>query len=110
MLITTHQYLIKHPIDFTAERLILGTIHPHFHKKFELQFFYGNERSLWKVFYEAFPDDLRDPGSLTNIQAFLKKRKMTVSDTSISCRRLSPTALDEDLEIIKDNKEVLIEA
>jgi len=110
MLITTHQYLDKYPVPSKAKKLILGTIHPHFHDEFRLPFFYGNEVSLWKIFGQAFPSELSDPLSLDSITKFLDERDLALSDTIISCRRLSPTALDKDLEIISDNKERLFKA
>ncbi|WP_448104061.1 hypothetical protein [Pedobacter panaciterrae] len=108
-MITNHQYLFKFPIDPSAEKLILGTIHPHNHEKFLMQFFYGNELSLWKIFHNAFPSELPDPGNLRSVLVFLKNRKLTVSDTIISCKRLNPTALDEDLIPIKLNGKALKE-
>lgn len=109
-LITKHQYLDRYPIDPTAERLILGTIHPHHHEKFLMPFFYGNELSIWKIFHAAFPEELSEPSDVGSVLAFLKKRKLTVSDTIISCERMNPTALDEDLKPILFNKTGLMES
>lgn len=107
-MITNHQYLKIHPIDHRAERLILGTIHPHIHDNFLIPFYYGNELSIWKIFHAAFPDELSDPRNLKSVKSFLKGRKLTVSDTIISCERINPTALDQDLKPIKLHKEELI--
>ncbi|WP_345954668.1 hypothetical protein [Mucilaginibacter sp. PAMB04168] len=108
MLITTHQYLDKYPVPPNSKILILGTIHPHFHEEFKVPFFYGNEISIWKIFSEAFPGELTDPANLDHITRFLGNRELAISDTIISCKRLSPTALDKDLEIIEDNRKSLL--
>lgn len=110
MLITTHQYLDKYPILPNSKMLILGTIHPHFHEEFKVPFFYGNEISIWDIFSQAFPGELTDPTKLDHITTFLKNRELAISDTIISCKRLSPTALDKDLEIIEDNRKSLLKA
>lgn len=109
-MITEHQYLDKHPIDPNATRLILGTIHPHRHEEFKMQFFYGNELSIWKILHQIFPEELLEPGQLDSVKKFLEKRLLTVSDTIISCERIHPTALDKDLRVIKENREVLLAA
>jgi G:T/U-mismatch repair DNA glycosylase len=109
-MITHHQYLIKYPVDPKATKLILGTIHPHYHEQFELQFFYGNELSLWNIFHQAFPDELPNPQSLEDVLKFLKNRKIAVSDTILQCERVNPTALDEDLRVIVHNDKILKDA
>ena len=109
MLITNHKFLAKYPIDRTATKLLLGTIHPHFHEHFEMQFFYGNELTLWKIFQKAFPDDLKHPGNVNCVLSFLKNKKLAVSDTILQCERINPTALDKDLKIKKYNDFDLLE-
>jgi len=94
---TTHQYLAQYPIDPTSEKLIVGTIHPHDHANFRVPFFYGNECSLWKILHTAFPDELVDPFNLASILAFLRGRKIAMSDMIRECERTTPAALDEDL-------------
>jgi len=74
-----------------------------------MQFFYGNELSIWKIFHAAFPGELTDPGDLNAVQAFLKGRKLAVSDTIIRCERLNATALDKDLKPVLLHKTELIE-
>lgn len=108
-MITTHQYLDKYPISADSEKLIVGTIHPHDHNKFELPFFYGNVSSIWTILSEAFPAELAKPLTLNGILAFLKKKKISVSDTVRKCRRESPTALDKDLIPIELNTQILNE-
>jgi G:T/U-mismatch repair DNA glycosylase len=108
-MITTHQYLDKYPISEDSEKLIVGTIHPHDHNKFEIPFFYGNVSSIWTILSEAFPAELAKPLTLNGILAFLKKKKISVSDTVRKCRRESPTALDKDLIPIELNTQILNE-
>jgi hypothetical protein len=43
---TRHQYIDLYPIDPGARAIIIGTIHPHNHKDFVMQFFYGSRCSL----------------------------------------------------------------
>lgn len=102
-MITQHKFLAQYPISKDSTSLILGTIHPHFTDQFRVDFFYGNESSLWKILAKAFPGELEDPYSLESIKAFLNQRKCSVSDTIITCERSSPTALDEDLIPIELN-------
>jgi|SRR6185437_1732268 len=108
LLVTSHRYIEKYPIDRNAKKLILGTIHPHFHKEFEMDFFYGNELSIWRILHENFPTELRDPSSVVDVINFLKQRQIAISDTVLKCERLSPTALDKDLKILKYNSERLV--
>lgn len=104
---TTHQYLKKYPISPESEKLIVGTIHPHDHEKFEIPFFYGNMSTIWKILNVAFPNELGEPLSLEGITKFLKKRKISVSDTVQECQRQASTANDSDLTGIKLNHEIL---
>jgi len=96
-MITTHQFLPLYPIDPTSRKLIVGTIHPHDHGNFRVPFFYGNRGSIWSILHEAFPKELPDPFSRDAILAFLKDRKISMSDVVVECRRKTPTALDSDL-------------
>ncbi|HEY6899789.1 MAG TPA: hypothetical protein VI233_04070 [Puia sp.] len=100
---TTHQFLPLYPIDPHSRKLIVGTIHPHDHSGFKIPFFYGNRGSIWTILHEAFPAELSDPFCLDAIQAFLKNRKIAMSDTILECRRKAPTALDSDLIPIRLN-------
>lgn len=108
-MITNHQYLSKHPIDKEAKKLILGTIHPHNHENFLMDFFYGNELSIWKIFNRAFPQQLKDPSDLKSVLKFLKTKRLALSDTIMSCERSSPTALDNHLIPIELNRVSLLE-
>jgi G:T/U-mismatch repair DNA glycosylase len=105
--ITQHQYLSKYPIDPASERLILGTIHPHDHAAFTVQFFYGNMLSIWKILNQAYDNAMGPTITLDSIKAFLAKEKIAVSDTIVCCRRIHPTALDKDLEPVKLNKNLI---
>lgn len=106
-MITTHQFVPDYPILPDSRKLILGTIHPHDHENFLLNFFYGNEGSLWKILSEAFPQDLKSPSSLPEIISFLRKHKIAISDTILQCARKNPTALDSDLIPIKLNFDLI---
>lgn len=103
---TTHQYIDKYPISADSEKLIVGTIHPHNHENFDIQFFYGNVTSLWTILSEAFPNDLGKPLTLDGILKFLKTKRISVSDTIRKCERKSPTALDKDLIPIELNEQI----
>jgi hypothetical protein len=103
---TTHQFLDKYPISRDSEKLIVGTIHPHDHENFSIPFFYGNMTSIWMLLSEAFPNDLKQPLTLDGILAFLKNKKISISDTIRECDRKNPTALDKDLIPIKLNKQI----
>jgi len=104
---TTHQYLGQYPINPSSERLIVGTIHPHDHANFKVPFFYGNESSLWKILHVAFPEELADPFNLESILAFLRGRKIAMSDMIRVCERTTPAALDEDLIPTRLNYELV---
>lgn len=107
MMITEHVYLDKYPILPESKRLIVGTIHPHDPDRFEVPFFYGNVNSLWNILSDAFPDDLRKPVTLEGILGFLRKHRISVSDTIRKCRRLSSSALDEDLVPLELNHSLM---
>lgn len=106
-MITQHQYLDKYPIAKDSEKLIVGTIHPHDHAKFIIPFFYGNVASLWSILSDAFPDDLKQPLTLDGILEFLFKKKISISDTIVRCKRISPTALDSHLIPIELNHKII---
>lgn len=107
MITTTHQYLDKYPISSDSEKLIVGTIHPHDHENFAIQFFYGNVMSLWTIFSEAFPDDLKQPLTLEGVLKFLKTKSISVSDTIRKCNRRNLSALDKDLIPIELNDQIV---
>ncbi|WP_316819424.1 hypothetical protein [Pedobacter gandavensis] len=94
---TRHQFVGKYPILTKSEKLILGTIHPHFTEKFEVQFFYGNRSSIWKILNEAFDNEIGDPITVEGIVNFLRSRKIAISDTILECLRKNQNALDSDL-------------
>jgi G:T/U-mismatch repair DNA glycosylase len=102
-MVTTHQFLSEYPVLPESEKLIIGTIHPHNYKEFKTQFFYGNENSIWNILSDAFPQELPKPIILKGILEFLRKRKISLSDTIIKCNRKTNSALDEDLEPIELN-------
>ncbi|PZR23745.1 MAG: hypothetical protein DI535_23320 [Citrobacter freundii] len=104
---TIHQYLNKYPVDPDSKTLIIGTIHPHNVGMFKLDFFYGSEASIWNILSDAFPDELLKPVTLQSLQAFLKQRKISVSDTIVECNRKNPTALDSDLIPVKLNHDLI---
>ncbi len=104
---TTHQYLDKYPISADSEKLIVGTIHPHDHNNFIIPFFYGNVTSIWTILSDAFPKDLKTPLTLDRILEFLRDKKISISDTIVSCERKSPTALDKHLIPIELNKKII---
>ena len=94
---TTHQYLDTYPIATDSEKLIIGTIHPHDHSNFIIPFFYGNKLSIWTILNEAYNYEMGQEISIDSILKFLKKYKISVSDTVIKCNRKNQTALDKDL-------------
>ncbi len=103
-MITTHQYIQKYPISKkNSKKLIVGTIHPHDHPNFTIQFFYGNVMSIWNILSEAFPNNLTKPLTLDIILNFLNQQKISISDTILKCKRKNPTALDSDLEALELN-------
>ncbi len=104
---TIHQYLDKYPIDPHSKKLIVGTIHPHAHEKFVLPFFYGNVISLWSILSDSFPEELKKPVTLEAVLQFLKKRRISMSDTILVCDRKKPTALDEDLIPVELNTNIV---
>lgn len=94
---TKHQFVGKYSILADSEKLILGTIHPHFTSEFEVQFFYGNKSSIWKILNDAFDNEIGQPITLDGILNFLRRRKMAISDTILECLRKNQNALDSDL-------------
>jgi hypothetical protein len=104
---TTHQYLNVYPVEKNSKMLIVGTIHPHNHHEFKVPFFYGNVLSIWSILKEAFPADFSNNISLKSILTFLNKKKISMSDTIIECRRIKPTALDHDIIPIKLNYDLV---
>ena len=106
-MITTHQYLEKYPISKDSEKLIVGTIHPHDHDNFVIPFFYGNVTSLWTLLSTAFPDEFKKPLTVNGILNFLRKKKISISDTIRVCERRNPTALDKDLLPLELNNKLI---
>ncbi|MEO6832649.1 MAG: hypothetical protein ABI378_09285 [Chitinophagaceae bacterium] len=106
-MVTTHQYLGKYPIAMDSEKLIVGTIHPQDYTKFVIPFFYGNVNSIWTILSDAFPNDLKRPLTLNGILKFLRDKKISVSDTILSCERKNLTALDTDLIPIELNRKII---
>lgn len=106
---TTNQYLDKYPIPKESVKLIVGTIHPHNHENFKIQFFYGNKNSIWNILSDAFPNDLKKPIKLKEVENFLRKRKIAVSDTLRKCKRKNSSALDQDLIPLELNYQIITE-
>ena len=106
-MITTHQYLEKYPISKDSEKLIVGTIHPHDHDNFVIPFFYGNVTSLWTLLSTAFPDEFKKPLTVNGILNFLRKKKISISDTIRVCERKNSTALDKDLLPLELNNKLI---
>lgn len=100
-------YLDKYPVFTKAEKLIVGTIHPHDASQFKLPFFYGNRLSLWKILQQAFPEDFGQELSLDSILHFLQKHRIAVSDTIRECIRTNDLASDQDLIPTRLNHELL---
>ena len=105
--ITQHLYLEKYPVSPKAEKLIVGTIHPHDASQFKLPFFYGNRLSLWKILQQAFPEDFQPELTLDSILHFLRKHRIGVSDTIRECIRTNNSASDQDLIPTRLNHELL---
>ena len=105
--ITRHLYLDKYPVSPEAEKLIVGTIHPHDASQFMLPFFYGNRLSLWKILQQAFSEDFGSELTLDSILLFLKKHHIAMSDTIQECQRINDSALDQDLIPTRLNWELL---
>jgi hypothetical protein len=105
-MVTHHQYLAQYPVDPASATLIVGTIHPHDHANFKVDFFYGSECSLWSILHEAFPSELSNPYCLDDIKGFLRRRRISMSDMILECRRLTPSALDKDLIPLRLNEEL----
>lgn len=104
---TKHQYLDTYPISKDSEKLIVGTIHPHDHLSFKVQFFYGNVMSIWTILSDAFPEQLHKPLTLSGILRFLDSHKIAVSDAIRSCQRLNTTANDSDLIVTELNHQMI---
>lgn len=95
---TRHQFIDKYPISRNSKKILVGTIHPHFHEEFKIPFFYGNVLSLWNILSASFPQELESPITLDGVLSFLEKREISISDTIKTCVRRNPNALDKDLE------------
>lgn len=106
-IITTHQYIDKYPISEGSTKLILGTIHPHDHEKFQIPFFYGNKMTFWNIMKEAYPEKLKTPLNVNQIVQFLQENNISVSDTIKTCKRTKKSALDKHLIPIEFNKKLI---
>jgi len=104
---TVHQYLDKYPIDPYSEQVIVGTIHPHDTASFKIPFFYGSRLSLWELLDKASGGGIGRPISLKGVQRFLRRHKISMSDTVRECYRTSTTWADNDLIPIRLNTEIL---
>lgn len=104
---TIHQYLDKYPVDPKAERVIVGTIHPHDTATFKIPFFYGSKLFLWDLLDRASGGAIGRPITLENVLRFLKRHKIAMSDTVRECHRSSSTWADADLVPTRLNTELL---
>jgi len=93
MVTTNHKYVNIFPVKVTDTSLILGTIHPHDRDLFKIDFFYGNQNSIWKILASAFPQI--DFGSKESIVSVLSNSNIWVSDMISSCDR-------EDIKVTQD--------
>ena len=105
MAITTkHKYINTYPIKDTDKYLILGTIHPHRTEDFEIDFFYGNESSLWKILSDTYSITLDTP---EQILEFLNTHKIGVSDMILECDRADEKVTqDSQLSNLKLNTQL----
>ena len=104
---TIHQYLDEYPIDPHSERVIVGTIHPHDTASFKIPFFYGSKLSLWELLDKASGGEIGRPIALDGVLRFLRRHKISMSDTVRECYRKSTTWADSDLIPIRLNTELL---
>jgi len=104
---TIHQYLDEYPIDPCSERLIVGTIHPHDTADFKIPFFYGSKLSLWELLDKASGGGIGRPILLEGVLRFLRRHKISISDTVRECYRKSTTWADNDLIPIHLNTDLL---
>jgi hypothetical protein len=107
MITTTHQYLDLYPVDPNSEKVIVGTIHPHNTNEFKIPFFYGSKLSLWELLQRASGGEIGQPITLSGILQFLRRHKISVSDTVRECRRKSTSWADNDLIPTRLNTELL---
>jgi G:T/U-mismatch repair DNA glycosylase len=108
-MITEHQYINRYPLNPLANKLILGTIHPHNYKDFSIPFFYGHKNTLWNILNDAYVGILGTPITLNNILTFLDSNSLTISDTIIKCKRKSNNALDKNLIPLQLNTKLIEE-
>lgn len=102
MITTIHKYVHDFPVKITDIALILGTIHPHDRDRFKIDFFYGNQNSIWNILATAFP--YNDFGSKESIINTLSKNNIWISDIILSCDRQDESVTqDQLLENIKLN-------
>jgi len=103
---TTHKFLDKYPIKPESEHLIIGTIHAP--ETDIVEFFYGSSVSIWRIFKECIPTIDLNPNNLDSILVFLKRNKISVTDTIRVCERIDGSALDSKL-IPKEFNTILLE-
>jgi hypothetical protein len=102
MVTTNHNYINTFPVKDTDTSLILGTIHPHDRDAFKIDFFYGNQNSIWKILASALPDINFDSKEL--IVSALSNSNIWISDMISSCdREDKKVTQDRLLENIKLN-------
>lgn len=92
---TIHSFIDLYLITKESTKLILGTIHPHQIELFQIDFFYGNVGSLWRILTEAFPQ-LKFENREQIIQ-ILKKYNIAITDIISQCDR-------ENINITRDSE------
>lgn len=106
-MITIHQYLNKYPIKKNSKKLIVGTIHPHYHENFIIPFFYGNRLSLWNILNQVYDGAIGTPISVDGILRVLNQNQIAISDTIVRCERKSKSSLDKDLIPLQLNNQLI---
>ena len=105
---TKHQYVNTFSYKSNDKYLILGTIHPHRIENFKLDFFYGNQNTIWSIIEKATNIPLPDKESIINL---LTQNNIWISDMILECSRESDKETADkslfDLKLNEQIKEVL---
>lgn len=79
---STHPWLTNYPIKSTDTKLFLGT-HPPMPYRGDVNFYYGNTKSFWKIIHQIFPEYkifIDSTFSLINTRGFLEKNNIAITD------------------------------
>src|SRR5213083_1697362 len=105
-----HPFLGKYPLTKAYKYLVIGTMPPASQlrttaicngkktkqRDFEIEYFYGNVASFWKILKQIYPKNNFD--SITNIQNWQEEYNIGITDTVRQCRRKDPCSYkDSDL-------------